>query len=73
MTIPIERSQAVVQMGDAAISLLEYAQPKIEGEVYIAVPAEIVRAICGALRHYPNAFDLEQSARELPTIWGWHK
>ena len=73
MTIPVERTQAVINMREAAIALLQYAVPKIDGNVHVAVPVDIVRAICSSLRHYPSDFDMEETAKKLPKIWGWHE
>ncbi len=62
MTIPAERTMAVQHTERFLIALTT-------GH-YKRVPREVREAANRLLRHYPNAFDLTQSADELPDIWG---
>jgi len=71
MTIPIERSRAVVNMREAAIALIPYFSRGTGDNVL--VPKMLLEALVSSLRHYPGDFDLEESATKLPKIWGWNR
>lgn len=67
MTIPIERSHAVVQMGDAAAALVPYAHRRGES---VSVPARLLADLVRSLRHYPTTLDIDLSSDQAPDIWG---
>lgn len=70
MTTPVERSRAVLQMGDAAAALIPYAATAASDAERVEVPAYLLRTITRALRHFPTTGDIDQSSRAAPKIWG---
>ena len=63
MTIPVERTRAVMYTKDFLFTLLD---PKVTPRV----PREVRRQASRCLRHYPSSFDLQQAARKCPSSWG---
>lgn len=63
MTMPYERKNAVERTEDFLFRLIDPKQtPRI--------PSEIRREARALLKHYPAKFYMEQTAKELPEIWG---
>lgn len=63
MTIPVERSRAVVNTREFLTLLLD---PKATPRVPRAIRLE-ARSL---LKHYPATYDIEQLAQVWPTKWG---
>ena len=63
MTIPVERTRAVIQTREFLFALLD---PKKTPRVR----SEIRKQAYWCLRHYPGHHDLVVSARRLPDTWG---
>jgi hypothetical protein len=63
MTVPAERSRAVVYTEEFLLSLLD---PKKTPRVPKAIRDKAYRL----LKHYPGKVYLKQSAEKLPDIWG---
>lgn len=66
MTLPNERTRAVVELGKAVQDLAPYLHGKSET---VRVPREALRSLHGWLRHYPTTVDLTATARVLPHLW----
>lgn len=64
MTMPYERSRAVIQTADF---LLKLASPY--GGGYKRVPTEVRMAARRLLRHYPRVYDLHAAAKAAPEIF----
>ena len=63
MTIPSERTRAVMYTKDFLLSLLDpKAAPK--------VPREVRQQASRCLRHYPGVYDLVLAAKGAPGSWG---
>lgn len=60
MTIPRERTRAVLQTREFLVSLLH------DEDTFQSVRN---RVSC-LLRHYPSSFDMEQAAKKAPEIFG---
>lgn len=60
MTIPVERTRAVIQTLDF-LQLLSVAK---------GVPAEIRLEAHRLLRHYPHLGDMKLTATVCPVLWG---
>ncbi len=68
MTLPDERTRAVLRMERAATQLLPYSVGM--GNAEARVPRALLLELLGALRHYPTRYDLDRSAEALPAVWG---
>lgn len=62
MTIPVERTRAVLDTRDFLTSLLN---PKLTPRV----PADIRRRARGLLKHYPAKFHMTDTCIVLPDTW----
>lgn len=62
MTIPSERTRAVQYGRDFLI--------RLAGRGIKRVPRAVREEALRILRHYPGVFDLAESARGQPYIWG---
>lgn len=67
MTVPSERTRAVLQLGDEVEALRQYLHGYSEAA---RVPRETIRRLVRLLRHYPTRYDLEVSAGHVPHLWG---
>lgn len=67
MTLPNERTRAVLEMERAILNLLPHLRGK--GEVAM-VPRETLRDIWRLLRHYPTPHDMKITAEKCPELWG---
>lgn len=63
MTIPNERRQAVITTRDFLRSLLNAKKTP-------RVPKSVRQQALRCLRHYPGEFDVAQTARNYPEMWG---
>lgn len=63
MTIPVERTRAVLAAKDFMYDLLN---PKATPKVPRAVRERALRV----LRHYPGKFDLHEATKKCPNSWG---
>jgi len=63
MTIPSERTRAVLAAGDMLVDL-------INPSVTTRVPRAIRQRALRVLRHYPWAMHMKQTAEECPELWG---
>ncbi len=64
MTIAEERYEAVWKARDFIQSLMDpKATPK--------VPREIRKEAYWRLRHFPSPFDMEETRKKVPEIWGY--
>lgn len=62
MTIPSERTRAIIQTREFLISLLDTKQtPK--------VPKSIRMQARSLLRHYPSHYDMIEASKKLPYIF----
>ena len=68
MTIPYERTRAVQNAEKLLLELFDY----YNDEVIKSLRGEddLLRRIKGCLRHYPTKFDLTESCKKCPDIWG---
>lgn len=66
MTIPIERTRAVNKAREFLYDLLD---PKKTPRIPKAIREKALRV----LKHYPGFYDLKQSAKTSPDIWGEEK
>lgn len=66
MTIPTERTRAVLQMGREVAEMAKYLYGKGESA---RVPRDTIRTLVRLLRHYPTQFELELTA-EQSELWG---
>lgn len=67
MTIPVERTMAVLGLAKEVERLIPYLHGKGES---VRVPRETIRILCAYLRHYPSTFDMEITADKIPELWG---
>lgn len=63
MTIPVERTRAVLCTKDFLFALLN---PKATPRV----PREVRRQASRCLRHYPGRYEIADLARTSPNFWG---
>jgi hypothetical protein len=63
MTIPIERTRAVLSTRDFMFALLDPKQTP-------RVPRAVRQYASRCLRHYPGVFDLKLAADRCPGSWG---
>ena len=63
MTIPSERTRAVIYTKDFLFTLLD---PKVTPKV----PRYVREQASRCLRHYPGVYDLVQAHRGAPGSWG---
>lgn len=72
MTLPDERTRAVLQMAECALAVYRTVSPVIcpgGATGTVTVSAQALTDLVRTLRHYPTAYDLAQSARAAPEIW----
>ncbi len=63
MTIPVERTRAVLYTRDFLFDLIDPRKtPK--------VPRAIRQQASRCLRHYPGIYDLLEAAKRAPSSWG---
>ena len=63
MTLPYERTRAVLNTQEFLYSLLD---PKDTPKV----PKDVRQWARRCLKHYPNVSDMVRSAEQLPFVWG---
>jgi hypothetical protein len=63
MTIPEERTRAVKEARNFLVALL---YPKETPKV----PKSVRQWAARVLRHFPHDYDMDTSAKKLPSIWG---
>ena len=63
MTIPSERTRAIIYARQFMLDLLDPAKTP-------RVPREVRSRASRVLRHYPSPFDIERAARKCPEILG---
>lgn len=66
MTLPSERTRAVVEMANEVLDLRQYLAGR--GET-ARVPREKLRRLHHWLRHYPMPSELDQTAMLAPHLW----
>lgn len=71
MTLPDERTRAVLRMADCALALYRSVSPSLTpcDTVEVRVSAAALTDLLRCLRHYPTAYDLARSAEAAPEIW----
>lgn len=67
MTVPTERTRAVIKLGEAVTELVPLINRRGD---YVRVEKETIRNLVRWLRHYPTVGDMAMSADYLPEIWG---
>ena len=67
MTLPRERTRAVLGMAAAVADLGLYARKKSDR---VVVPRELLLRAVQCLRHYPTNFDLLIASQHDPDMWG---
>lgn len=68
MTLPNERTRAVLNVEKEARRLHDaYCW---RGATFANIPREEWLNFMRLFRHYPTSFDLSESARKCPEIWG---
>jgi hypothetical protein len=70
MTLPHERTRAVMRADRAIQELLPYVLRAERGAKHVRVPREVLRLFYRLLKHYPTGYDLELSAIKCPKVWG---
>lgn len=70
MTLPIERSRAVLDMEYNVLALKSYTVRKTGNQTFAKVPLQLLDNVQRCLRHYPTKLDIEQSAKHAPMVWG---
>lgn len=71
MTIPIERTRAVLHAGKTLSDLLPYAaRGRRRGVKFVRVPVELLDAAARCLRHYPWRAEMWMAARKCPKWFG---
>ena len=70
MTLPTERTNAVVNMELFVRELASFLGPHNEQREKIMIPRELVKNIVRCLRHYPSLYEMQVSAEKCPEIWG---
>jgi hypothetical protein len=63
MTVPVERSRAVVNTREFLYALMTPSRTP-------RVPRDIRQQARALLKHYPAPYDIEQLAQVWPTKWG---
>lgn len=63
MTLPVERTRAVMGASRFLLSLLDPKQTP-------RVPRVIRNEANAALRHYPASGDIRQTHQKFPSMWG---
>jgi hypothetical protein len=66
MTLPNERTRAVVEMGREVQTFAPYAYGSSET---VRVPREKIRRLLGWLRHYPMPCEISWTAERAPDLW----
>lgn len=69
MTLPVERTRAVLWTQEEGLRLHNaYYSSRRQ---YVRIPAEEwERFVRHLTRHYPSRFELSETARQCPEIWG---
>jgi hypothetical protein len=67
MTLPQERSLAVVKVCVAVMALRPYTAGKSKT---VRVPREELRQLIGLLKHYPWPIDIDRAAELAPEVFG---
>ena len=70
MTLPVERTRAVLRAEKAIIELMPYVIKASKGGSYVRIEPDVLLLFHGVLKHYPTAVDLDFSADLAPDIWG---
>lgn len=63
MTVPVERSRAVINTREFLYALMTPSRTP-------RVPRDIRQQARALLKHYPTTYDIEQLAQVWPTKWG---
>lgn len=66
MTVPDERTRAVVELAIEVQALAPYLRGRTET---VRVPRETLLRLYGWLRHYPTPLDMATTAELAPRIW----
>lgn len=66
MTIPEERTRAVLKMAKVVMELAPYLRSNSET---VKVPAKLIQQLHALLRHYPTASEMDLSAQICPEFW----
>lgn len=66
MTLPQERTRAVIELAKEIQALGPYTHGKSE---HVRVPREALRRLLGWLRHYPMPVELTMTAEAAPHLW----
>lgn len=66
MTLPQERTRAVIELAREIQALAPYMHGKSET---VRVPREALRRLLGWLRHYPMPVELTMTAKAAPHLW----
>lgn len=66
MTLPIERTRAVIELAKEVRALAPYVYGK--GET-VRMPRELLRRLHAWLRHYPEPSELTVTAKLAPHLW----
>lgn len=67
MTLPIERTWAVLNTQHRILELTKYTHGKSET---MLIPREQLRQLVLGLKHYPSKFDMNEAANLAPDIFG---
>lgn len=67
MTLPDERTRAVLAMAEAVIALGPYMHGNSDG---VRVQRELLRRLHTCLRHYPTPLDMQNAAEHAPMVFG---
>ena len=68
MTVPYERTRAVQNTEKLLLELFDYYNDEVVKS--LRGEDDLLRRIKGCLRHYPTKFDLTESYKKCPDIWG---
>lgn len=66
MTLPDQRTRAVLSLSDQVLALMPYLRGTGPGAL---VPRGVLQDLLRTLRHYPTTYDLARSAEAAPDIW----
>lgn len=67
MTVPRERTKAVVMMGRLVEELIPHANKKAPN---VLIPRDLICQIVACLRHYPGKAEIDMTAEKVPDLWG---
>ena len=70
MTLPNERTRAVVEMERAVVAILPFMAHDRPTVQTVRVPRELLQRMTRLLRHYPTEYDMKITAEKVPELWG---